>query len=240
MPKAIVIGATSGIGKALALLYAARGYEVGATGRRGALLAELAPQLGAGGIVRRFDVRRTDEAMAALGALFEDMGDVDVCIVNAGCGHVNPALDWAKEQAAIETNVCGFAAMCNVAMRYFTARGGGRLVGISSVAGIRGVGGAPAYSASKAFVSNYLESLRGIARRAGLPVSVTDVRPGFVDTAMGQNPRAFWRISPEEAAAQIYAAVEDRKSRVYVAARWRWVAMALSILPDRLVDAMGG
>lgn len=240
MPKAIVVGATSGIGRALALHYAARGYEVGATGRRAALLEELAPRLGPRGLVRCFDVRRTEAAMAELSALFAALGDVDVCVVNAGCGHVNPALDWTKERTAIETNVCGFAAMCNVAMRYFAARGGGRLAGVSSVAGVRGVGGAPAYSASKAFVSNYLESLRGIARRAGLAVSVTDIRPGFVDTAMGQNPRAFWRISPEEAAAQIYAAVEGRKSRAYVAARWRWIALALSILPDRLVDALGG
>lgn len=239
MPKAIIIGATSGIGRALALLYASRGYEIGATGRREVLLAELAAELGSCGTVCCFDVRRTREAMVQLAKLFEALGRVDVCIVNAGCGYVNPQLDWTKEQATIETNVCGFAAICNVAMRNFIARGGGRLVGISSVAGIRGVGGAPAYSASKAFISNYLESLRGIVRRGKLPISVTDIRPGFVDTAMGQNPSAFWRISPEEAAAQIYEAVEDRKARAYVAARWRLVAIALQILPDRLIDAIG-
>lgn len=240
MPKAIVIGATSGIGRALALLYAARGYEVGATGRRAALLTELAAQLGARGIVRRFDVMRVEEARAELEALFTAMGDVDVCIVNAGYGHVNPQLDWEIDRTTIATNVCGFAAMCNVAMRYFEARGGGRLAGISSVAAVRGVGGASAYSASKAFVSNYLESLRGIARRKCLPIAVTDIRPGFVDTAMGQNPGAFWRASPEEAAAEIFAAIEARKARAYVTARWRFVAWALQLLPNRLLDAIGG
>lgn len=239
MPKVIIIGATSGIGRALALHYAQKGYIVGITGRRKALLEELAAILPGKCYAECFDVMQTEEAMQKLTALIARMENVDTIIVNAGMGHVNPALDWAVEETCIRTNVSGFAAMCNVAMRYFLQRGGGQLAGVSSIAGIRGVGGAPAYSASKAFICNYLESLRGIVSRQKAQIVITNIQPGFIDTAMGQNTKAFWIASPEKAAKQIAKGLERKATQIYVSKRWRFVAWLLRLLPDTVVDKIG-
>lgn len=239
MRKVIIIGASSGIGRALAVLYAQAGWEVGITGRRVSLLREIEELFPGKCRIKPFDVSHTEAAMASLEQLIADMGEVDLIIVNAGMGHVNAGLDWSLEAACIATNVGGFAAMCNVAMKYFLARGKGHLAGVSSIAGIRGIGGAPAYSASKAFVINYLESLRGIARRQNAAVAVTEIRPGFVDTAMGQNPRAFWRAAPKRAASQIFKGLERKSRRIYVTRRWQTIDFILKRLPDFIVDKIG-
>lgn len=239
MRKVIVIGATSGIGRALAVHYAKAGWQVGITGRRVFLLRELSGLFPGKYRIKAFDVSHTETAMTAFKELLAEMGDVDLIIMNAGTGHVNAALDWKIEEDCIATNVHGFAAICNVAMQYFLARGEGHLAGVSSIAGLRGIGGAPAYSASKAFVSNYLESLRGIARRADAPILVTDIQPGFVDTAMGQNAKAFWRAAPKKAACQIAAGLERKQTRIYVTKRWRLIAWIVKRLPDWAIDKIG-
>src|SRR5512137_510314 len=112
------------------------------------------------------------------------MGEVHIIVLSAGTGHVNPSLNWPQERDTIDTNVTGFTAMANVAMRYFARKGSGHLVGISSVACIKGDCVAPAYNASKAFISNYLEGLNKKAARQRVAITVTDIRPGFVDTQM--------------------------------------------------------
>jgi len=93
------------------------------------------------------------------------MGGVDLVVISAGTGHLNDGLDWDLENEAIKTNVTGFAVMANVAMKHFVKRGSGHLVGISSIAALRGGRQAPAYNASKAFESNYLEGLRQKVRK---------------------------------------------------------------------------
>ena len=113
-------------------------------------------------------------------------GGVDLAIITAGIGHENPDLAWRPEAETIAVNVTGFAAMAGVAMRHFIARGSGHLVGISSIAGIRGDGRAPAYGASKAFVARYLQALRHKVAKQKLPLHITDIQAGFVDTAMAQ------------------------------------------------------
>lgn len=239
MPKVIIIGATSGLGRALAMQYAQKGYEVGITGRRDDLLSELAEILPGKCYTACFDVMKTEEAMQKLTDLIKRMQSVDIVIVNAGMGHVNSALDWAVEADCIKTNVSGFAAMCNVSLHYFLRRGQGHLAGVSSIAGVRGVGGAPAYSASKAFICNYLESLRGMVSRQKVRIVITNIQPGFIDTVMGQNPNAFWISSPEKAAKQIVKALERKATQVYVSKRWRLIAWLLRLLPDTVVNKIG-
>lgn len=239
MKKVIIIGATSGIGRALAVKYAKAGWQVGITGRRMALLQEVNDLFPGKCQMKSFDVCCTKSAMAALRELIADMGSVDLIILNAGMGHVNVDLDWPIELDCMMTNVNGFAAMCNVAMQYFVSQGYGHLAGVSSIAGIRGIGGAPAYSASKAFVINYLESLRGIARRQSMAITVTNIQPGFVDTAMGQNPKAFWRASTEAAAEQIFSGLACKSTQIYITRRWRFIAWLLRRLPDFVVDKLG-
>lgn len=234
----IIIGATSGIGKALAQIYAKQGFEVGITGRRVEILEELKNELPTKVYIKTMDIRNTEVAGKALEELLEQMQDVDIVIVNAGVGKVNWSLDLGIELNTVMTNVTGFTTMCNVAMQYFLVRGKGHLAGVSSIAGIRGLGGAPAYSASKAFIINYLESLRAIVFRRQAKIVITNIQPGFIDTNMGQASN-FWRISPQAAAKQIFKAIKRREKQVYVSQRWRIIAYLLKVLPGWIIKRIG-
>ncbi len=161
MKKAIVIGASSGIGKELAKVLSQNEYIVGLTGRRTELLTNLQSELPNASFVKRIDVSQTSEAIRLLDGLITEMNGVDLVIISAGVGFINAELEWQKEEATLNVNVSGFAAMANVAAAHFLRQGCGHLVGISSIAALRGSGDTPAYNASKAFVSNYLEG-RGI------------------------------------------------------------------------------
>jgi len=237
--RAIVVGASSGIGRALALRLAHEGYAVGLAARRLPLLLELQAEIGPRAHVRQLDVADTARAMTRLEELIAELGGADLIVVSAGTGHVNPDLAWEHEEETLEVNVLGFAAMANVAYRYFVGRGAGHLVGISSIAALRGSGVAPAYNASKAFVSAYLDGLRHKLARLGSPVAITDVQPGFVRTAMAQGPHVFWAASPEEAAEQIWWAIRRRRKRAIVTRRWRPVAWLMRIVPDAVYHRLG-
>ena len=163
------------------------------------------------------------------------MGGADLVVLNAGTGARNPGLAWEREEPALRVNVHGFAALAGVAMRHFVARGGGHLVGISSVSALRGNRHAPAYAASKAFVSHYLECLWYYAAKSGLPIAVTDIQPGYVDTDMVRGQEGmFWVASPERAAAGIHDAIRRRRKRAVVTRRWRLVAWLMRALPHGL------
>lgn len=229
----MVVGATSGIGRAVAEALADRGDEVGVTGRRTALLEALVQSLPSPSHGRAFDVCQAD-ARAQLQALFDEMGGVDLVVVCAGTGFTNPTVDWSLDRDTLETNVVGFAAMCNVAWHHFVQRGGGHLVGISSVLAVRGMRSA-SYAASKAFVSHFLAGLRCRAVTDRHAITVTDIKPGFVRTAMAKADDAFWMASPEVAARQIVEAIEARRSHAYVTRRWRVIAWLLKAAPEWLI-----
>ncbi len=234
MKAAIVIGASSGIGRALAVRLSRDGYRIGVVARRADLLAQLQTELSGPCVIKTVDVSQPDLAMPLLHELIDELRDVDLFIVNAGTGSENAALAWAPERDTIAVNVLGFAAMVNVAVAHLEKRGSGHLVGISSIAALRGIGGAPAYAASKAFVSNYLQGVRYRFNKMNLPIVVTDVQPGFVDTPMAKGEKLFWVASPETAARQIVAAIRVRRKHVYVTRRWRLVAWLMRIVPDAL------
>ncbi len=233
--NAIIIGATSGIGQALARLLSHEGYVVGITGRRVERLAQLRDELPGVSIGRVMDVAEVDTARARLEGLIAEMGGADLIVLNAGRGSIKPQLEWPNEARTIQVNAVGFAALADVAYHHFHEQGVGHLVGISSVAAVRGGGGHPAYNASKAFVSNYLQGLRHVVARSGLPIAITDIKPGFVDTAMAQGDGLFWVASPDKAARQIYNAIRGKKKHAYVTRRWRLVAWLLRVLPDWIV-----
>lgn len=231
MKNAIIIGASSGIGRSLATMLSLDGYRVGVVARRSGLLTELRDELPPGRcVVKSVDVSNPEEAMSLVRSLIQELGDVDIFVISAGTGFENPALEWALERDTIAVNVLGFAGMINVAAEHFQARRSGHLVAISSLAALRGFGGAPAYAASKSFMSNYLEGVRYRFRKLGLPVVVTDVQPGFVDTRMAGG--RFWMASPDTAARQITAAIRARREHVYVTRRWRLIAWLMRIVPD--------
>ena len=237
--RAIVIGASSGIGRALALRLAREGYVVGLTARRLPLLLELQAQIGPRAFVKPMDVADTARAMGLLEELIGEMDGVDLIVVSAGTGHLNPDLAWEPEAETLGVNVLGFAAMANVAYGHFVRRGAGHLVSISSIAALRGGGGAPAYNASKAFVSAYLDGLRHKLARLGSPVAITDIQPGFVRTAMAQGPHVFWAASPGKAAEQIWQAIRRRRKRVVITRRWRLIAWLMRLVPDGVYHRLG-
>ncbi len=209
-------------------------YVVGLVGRRAALLSELQGVIPSRSYVKRIDVSRPAEATNLLHELILEMGGMDLIVISSGVGFINPELNWNYEKETIDVNVTGFAAIANVAFRHFSRQGSGHIVGISSVAALRGSGDAPAYNASKAFISNYLEGLRQNASKSGLAVTVTDIQPGFVDTAMAKGEGLFWVAPPAKAAQQILKAIEQKKKHAYITARWRLIAWLLKALPDRL------
>lgn len=231
MKKAIVIGATSGIGKELARVLSQNGYVLGITGRRNHLLHELQTELPARSFIREIDISDSAAAVDNLNDLIAEMDGVDLFVMNAGTGFVDQGLPWHLEKATIDVNVSGFTAMVNVAYHHCVKRGSGHLVGVSSVAAIRG-GDAPAYSASKAYVSNYLQGLRYRISKMGLPIAVTDIQPGFVDTPMAKGEGLFWVASPQKAALQIYEAISKQKKHAYITRRWRVIGWALKVIPD--------
>lgn len=167
-------------------------------------MLELQKEIGGQTFVKQIDVSNPAEAMSRLSELIQEMGGVDLIVISAGTGFINPDLEWDKEDQTIAVNVSGFAALANVAMHHFLQRGTGHLVNISSLAAIRGNGTAPAYNASKAFESNYMGGLRQKIIKLSLPVTLTDIQPGFVDTAMAQGEGLFWIAPLEKAAKQIY------------------------------------
>jgi len=236
MKKIIIIGATSGIGKELAKVFSSNDFEVGIVGRRTNLLEEIASELPTKTYTHTINIKDTESAIQSLEKLIKDMHDIDILIVNSGIGHINPELNWSQEKETIDTNVSGFTAMANVAMRYFIERGSGHLVGISSIASIRGSRIAPAYNASKAFMSNYLEGLRAKAIKNKLPIAITDIQPGFVDTAMAKGDGLFWVASPQKAAKQIYNAIIQKKKLAYITKRWALIAWLFKIMPNILYN----
>ena len=235
MKRAIVIGATSGIGRGLAECFAAQGYAVGLVGRRENLLKEIAQADPAAYRFAVADVTRPAETVAALERLVRELGGMDLCVVSAGTGDLNPGLDYALEEPAIRTNVVGWTAAVDWAYGRFEEWGGGHLVVITSVGGLRGGGAAPAYNASKAYQINYAEGLRQRAAKSGLPLPVTDIRPGFVATKMAKGEGLFWVMPVDRVVEGIVRAIRRRRSVAVVTRRWRLPAW----LPECIYRKMG-
>lgn len=229
--KAIIIGASSGMGLELVKILSAEGYELGITARRKELLEELKNSLPGKVIVQQMDVAETQAARAQLQQLIAELGGVDLVVISAAVGFTNHELNWDKEQQTIDVNVSGFVAMAQVAMQYFLQQRRGHLVGISSIAALMGNRSAPSYNASKAFVSNFLAGLHQKMIHDKLPIVILDVKPGFVDTRMAKAYKIFWMASPQKAAQQIFQAIQQKKRHVYITKRWRLIGWIMKVLP---------
>lgn len=236
MQKAIIIGASSGIGKALAIVFAKEGFELGLVARRFELLLDLQKELNVKTYTKQLDVTHIPEAMKIIESLIQEMQGVDLFIINAGILINNPKLTWEIEKSVIDVNVLEFCAMVNVGIKHFLDKGKGHIVGISSISALRGECDSPSYSASKAFVSNYLEGLRVKAFKEKKNVYVTDIQPGWVDTAMAIGEETFWMAPVEKAARQIYTAIRKKKRQAYITHRWILMAWFLKLTPRCLYD----
>ena len=234
MVQGIIIGASSGIGWELAVQLAAKGYQLGLVARRLEKLELLSSSLPGDHFVVQADVSQAEQAQGALSELIETMGNVELIVLNSGVGQQEKKLDWDIQREMIDVNIRGFAALTVVSMNYFRQRGNGHLVGISSVAAHMSGGLAPTYAATKAFVSSYLNGMRSRAEYSKLPIAVTTVEPGFVDTPMVQGS-PIWTATVEKAVAQLVPEILNKKGHIYITKRWRYVAWLLNLMPKWLM-----
>ena len=227
----IIIGATSGIGKALFEKYSVGGNRIGIVGRRTNLLDELRKEHSDTTVTATADITKQNEIAQAIDALHSELKHVDLAIVCSGTGDINASLDYAVERPTIYTNVTGWTFVIDTLYHIFEQQGHGHLVAITSAGGLRGEPMAPAYSASKAYQINYMEALRKKAYKSGGHIKVTDIRPGLVDTAMAKGEGLFWVMPVEKVANQIIAAIRKKKSKAYITKRWHVLAIINKSLP---------
>ena len=235
---AVIVGASAGLGAALAQRLAREGYQLALVARRGEALAALCAQINAASgraAARAYAHDVTDTAAVAplFADILRDLGRLDLVVYNAGL--MLPVtlteFDTEKDQAMLAVNLLGAVAWLNQAALLFQRQGHGQICGISSIAGDRGRVAAPTYGASKAGLNAYLESLRNRLTRHG--VNVLTVRPGMVDTEMLKaTPRRMFVIPPAQAAEDIWQALRRRKQVVYTSARWRLVGLVLRHMPS--------
>lgn len=238
MKKAIIIGGTSGIGKKLAETLVNNNWIVGITGRRTELLEKITTTSGNQILTQEHDVTEIESSDHKLNLLFNQLNTVDLVVISAGVSELNQELNWEIEKKVIETNVNGIAKVYEYVFSKFKTQGYGHLVGISSIASIRGNRHCPSYSASKAFQVNYLEALRCISKKEKLNIKVTDVQPGFVDTAMAKGDGLFWITSVTKASNQIFSGILKGKTKIYISKRWRLIAWIMKITPNWLLEKM--
>ena len=200
------MGASSGIGLEVAKMLMQQGWAVGVAARR----VELLQDLGAAA-VERIDVT-ADDATEALQRLITKLGGMNLYFHSSGIGKQNRELAAHIELATVETNGIGFTRMIGEAYRYFAKQGSGHIAAITSIAGTKGLGPAPAYSATKAMQNVYLQALEQQACSRGLDIRFTDIRPGFVDTALlAGNFHYPLMLRPEKVAREIVSAINHRR-----------------------------
>ncbi len=236
MRTAIVFGATSGIGRSLTEKLIKDGYKVAITGRRLEKLQELQKAYPEHIIYKQNDIQDINDVEKVFHEIVSELGHVDLVIQSSGVGFVNPKLEWDKESQTIHTNVEGVTKLYTLAYLLFKKQGFGHLVGITSIASLRGSRAAPVYFASKAYQKSYLEGLYIKTKSIKTnKVFVTDIRPGFVDTAMALGDDIFWMVPLEKATRQIYRAIQKKKRVAYISKRWALIAFVLKVVPAWLL-----
>jgi len=206
MKRAVVIGASSGIGKEVAKLLLQEGWTLGVAARR----VDLLQAIGAAEVAQ-IDVT-SDDAAERLRDLVARLGGMDLFFYASGIGKQNRELKEDIELATMQTNGLGFTRMIGEAYRYFAEKGEGHIAAITSIAGTKGLGPAPSYSATKAMQNVYLQALEQQANARGLRIRFTDIRPGFVDTALLSGDFKYpMMLRPENVAQEIVSSINSRR-----------------------------
>ncbi len=234
MKKAIVMGATSGIGLAVVKQLCDRGWQVGIAGRRQTLLEEIAHNHSNVIALRQIDVTREDAPQKLL-SMIEDMGGMDLYFHSSGIGYQNTQLDAEKELNTIMTNTLGFTRLAITVFHYYEEHPEleGQIAVISSIAGTRGLGAAPAYSASKRYINHYLECLTQLKHIKHMDrLFITDIRPGFVRTPLLSDGGKYpLQLNVDDAAHEILKGVLKKKTIVTVDYKYRILVFFWRLIP---------
>ena len=227
MKRAIIIGASSGIGFEVARLLLDDGWKVGVAARR----VDLLQTIGNVSEAEQLDV--TDpNAAEHLRSMISQLGGMDLFIYTAGIGKQNRELAEGIEVQTTETNGVGFVRMIGEAYRYFAEKGEGHIVAVTSIAGTKGLGPAPSYSATKAMQNVYLQALEQLANARGLNIYFTDIRPGFVDTALLNGDFHYpMLMKPDVVAKKIVKAINHKKHICVIDWKYRVLTMAWRRIP---------
>ena len=231
--SAIVMGATSGIGYEVALILARRGWRIGVAGRREDILAKMSDEIDGVVAYEVIDVN-TPEAVGGLHKLIGKLGGMHLYFHSSGIGYQNTALDAGKELTTIETNCLGMARLVGEAFRYFEQHPetDGQIAVISSISRTKGLGAAPAYSASKRFTSHYLESLCQLTSiRKIHNIHITDIRPGFVKTPLIEGSNFPMQLDARKVAVSIVDGIERRKPVITINWLYRLLVFFWQMIP---------
>ena len=218
--RAIVIGASSGIGHEVACLLLQEGWTLGVAARREDRLQKLKNEWPGQVEVARIDVIDA-HSKDSLQRLIKTLGGMDLFFYAAGVGRQNRNLTEDIEITTVRTNAVGFTRMIGEAYRYFAEHGGGHIAAITSIAGTKGLGPAPSYSATKAMQATYLEALEQLATQQHLNIRFTDIRPGFVDTDLLNGEFHYPMLMKPEAVAKEIVKAVNRQTHVRII-DWRY------------------
>lgn len=236
--RIIIVGATSGIGMAVAQLFIQAGWKVGIAGRREEKLREIVASAPSQVVYRVIDICQEDAGKHLLD-LIQQMGGLDYYFHASGIGKQNRSLEIPIEIATTETNVNGFVRMVDTAFNYFKENGGGHIGVISSIAGTKGLGTAPAYSATKRFNNTYIQCLVQLARMQKYPITFTDIKPGFVDTAILNPDRNYpMMMLVPKVAQSIFKALIHRKRKKIIDWRFALLVFFWRCIPDALWERL--
>lgn len=228
---AIIVGASSGIGREVAKLLLADGWHLGIAARREEPLAELKAKAPERVELMTIDVTKSNAA-ERLQSLIELLGGMDLYFHASGIGKQNRSLKEDIELDTMETNAVGFTRMIGAAYRYFAEKGEGHIAAITSIAGTKGLGPAPAYSATKALQATYLQALEQQAHQRGLKIRFTDIRPGFVDTALLNDDFPYpMLMRPEKVARDIVRSIYNCRHVRVIDCRYRILTFFWRLVP---------
>ena len=228
--RIIIIGATSGIGREVAKLYIAQGWQVGIAGRRAEEVESLRKEAPEQVFSEVLDVTLED-APCRLQSLIDKVGGMDIFLLSSGIGKQNPTLTPDIELKTAATNVEGFIRLTTAAWHFFEKQGYGHIAAISSIAGVKGLGIAPAYSATKRFQNTYLDALDQLARMNKLNITFTDIRPGFVATPLLKDDNYPLLMKAPQVAQSIVKAIQQKKRIVVIDWRYRILVFFWKLIP---------
>ena len=230
MKRAIIVGATSGIGKEVAILLLKEGWRIGIAGRRKEALENIQSMYPKQVEIETIDIIQ-DDAAQRLNSLIDKVGGMNLYFHSSGVGSQNKTLNPEIEINTARTNVEGFTRMVDAAFNYFKNHRGGHIAVISSIAGTKGIGLAPAYSATKRFQNTYIEALAQLANMEKLNIHFTDIRPGFVATELLKDRNYPMLMKADTVAADIINALKHKKRIRIIDGRFRLLVFFWRLIP---------